>query len=1388
VGSRAGVGSGPPPGVKPGALTDLLRQVAGTPEQREAEPLPLRPGAVIGRFEIVRELGRGAFGVVYEARDRELGRQVALKMVRPGSAAREDGKVVREAEAIARLAHPNLVTLYDVGQCDGGPYLVFELLRGKTLQERIDDGPLPVQEAVHIATDVARGLAHAHAEGVVHRDLKPANVLVTNKGQVKILDFGMAHAFGRKRLSGGTPAYMAPEQWEDAPEDERTDVFALGVMLYRMLSGEYPFREGEGRWAADATTLPKLDVPGAPELAELVEKMLDRSPIARPRDGAAVLAALTPIEEALRARPADGSAPAHATKRKATLGDLLAEMKRRRVFRVMVGYGIFAFALLQVTEPIMHGAHLPDWVLTAVLVALAVGFPVAVILAWVFDLTAQGVKRTPSMAASDAVSFSRGRLAMLLLGVALLAATPGAAWYLWKQSGERGQGTAGPGATPSIAVLPFADLSPGKDQEYLSDGIAEEILDALSRVEGLRVAGRTSSFYFRGKGTRLADIGRELNVGAVLEGGVRRDGDRIRVTAKIVNVRDGLQTWSQRWDRDLKDILAVESEIAREVVEALEVRLLGGRRPTVPGPERTTAEAHLHVLKGREFFRRGSAADVARAVEEYERALKLDPNHSSAWAGLAMALDYDAELRPTVEALLSQKQRALEAADRAVATGPQVAEAYVVRANLRGLKRHEWAEAWADVEKARSLGALGADGHHARARLLAMYGRLPDALAEARRAVEFEPLCTYCIMRLGFYENGNRDFARGQRAFERVLAIAPDHAYASGFLAQTLVLQGRPQEALSEAARSRGTEPWRVMAVALAEHALGHPAASKRALDDLMARFSHSMPFQIAEVCAWRGELDCAFKWLDRADESRDLAVAFVTYSPLLANIRGDSRYVALLRKLNLPVDGQAPSMVSPPLSGPSIAVLPFTDLSPRHDQEYFADGMAEEILNSLAQIEGLRVAGRTSAFAFKGKNEDLVGIAQKLRVGSILEGSVRLAGNRVRITAQLINAADGYHVWSQTYDRELTGIFAVQDEIARAVVGALKVKLLGDRRGPAPRLAMDPEAYRLYLLGRQLVRLSTAESYEKALAALRQAALMAPNDPRLRSQLALALWFYFILGVEKDPLAKDEWWVWWRGLVGDKPDFAKVNKVLMAMAEEAVALGGDLPEPWAVRGFFRHMFTWDGATAQSDLQHAISLAPGDVPIRIQFARVLATAGRLPEALDIMARVTEADPLSPSAWLWMGILQNATGQPEPGEASFQRGLAAAPAHAYLLRELGVSLLLQGKAREALALAERHPVKWFRCLLGAMAQHQLGNEEASREALEQLTRGGVAWSYQIAQAHAWRGERDLAMEWLERGYAANDPGMRYTSYDPTLRSLRGDPRYRALLRKMRLAED
>ncbi|MFT3913533.1 MAG: protein kinase [Anaeromyxobacteraceae bacterium] len=325
--------AGPGAGVEPGTLSRLIRDIAADGDARgEDGPAPLGEGAVVGRFRLLRELGRGGFGVVHEAEDTVLPRRVALKLVRTGprSSLRSE-RLLEEAEAAARLAHPNIVTLHDVGRSEHGPYLVLELLDGEVLQRRLSRGALPPAEAVRIAAGVARGLAHAHARGVVHRDLKPGNVFLTRDGHVKVLDFGLAHAFGLKRVEGGTPAYMAPEQRAGGDEDERTDVYALGVLLFRMLAGRLPFAPEDPEAAAPgAGRAPALELPGLPALGELVALMLERDPAARPRDGGEVLRALEPIlalltaaapaPEAIAVRPAPRAPPWWRTRRAQALG------------------------------------------------------------------------------------------------------------------------------------------------------------------------------------------------------------------------------------------------------------------------------------------------------------------------------------------------------------------------------------------------------------------------------------------------------------------------------------------------------------------------------------------------------------------------------------------------------------------------------------------------------------------------------------------------------------------------------------------------------------------------------------------------------------------------------------------------------------------------------------------------------------------------------------------------------------------------------------------------------------------------------------------------------------------------------------------------------------
>ena len=789
---RGSAGEGGPAatGPKPGALTALLAEIARVPDGASWEA-SLRPGATIGRFELIRELGRGGFGDVWEARDRELGRLVAFKAVRPGAEgwARE-GRVLREAEAAAALAHPNLVTLFDVGRAEPGPYLVLELLRGETLGARLSRGSLAPREALRVALEVAKGVAHAHASGVVHRDLKPENVFLCEDGRVKVLDFGLAHAFGHRRLDGGTPAYMAPEQASGAPEDERTDVFALGVMLFQMLAGRLPFESGRPPTGSRrGRRAPGLELTELPDLGKLVGRMLAVAPLERPRDGHEVLSDLQRIEAALSAEGGlAGARPASADR----AGRSSPARERR---------------------PTLPGRR------------------------------------------------SRSR-------------------------------------ATSIAVLPFADMSPEQDQEYLSDGIAEEILNALAHVEGLRVTGRTSSFSFKGRNEDLRDIGQRLGVRAVLEGSVRKVGNPARIAARQVGVSDGYRMWSGTFDPDLTDILAVQDEISRAVVDALKVKIGPG---TVRKAEHRirSRDAYTRYLLGQQLVNQGTAEGIRAAVDAYEKALELDPRFAPAWAGLAVALIWRADYAETATRVAEDQQRASAAAESAVALGGATAEGHSARGYVRTFCTWDWAGARSDLELALALAPSTARCLYAYAELQAATGQLPAAIVAARGAVDLDPFAAQYWACLGRLHNatGEHDLARA--SLERALQLSPGHAFAACDLAITELLAGNAGAALLASERCAG-KPYGLLASTLAHAALDQAASARASLEALVRGYAHHSTFQIAQAFAWLGERDAAFHWLDRAYMQRDPGLRRAGYDPLVRRIADDPRHAALLRRMKL--------------------------------------------------------------------------------------------------------------------------------------------------------------------------------------------------------------------------------------------------------------------------------------------------------------------------------------------------------------------------------------------------------------------------------------------------------------------------------------------------------
>ncbi len=450
-----------------------------------------------------------------------------------------------------------------------------------------------------------------------------------------------------------------------------------------------------------------------------------------------------------------------------------------------------------------------------------------------------------------------------------------------------------------------------------------------------------------------------------------------------------------------------------------------------------------------------------------------------------------------------------------------------------------------------------------------------------------------------------------------------------------------------------------------------------------------------------------------------------------------------------------------------SIAVLPLVNLSRDPDQEYFADGLAEELLNLLAKVPGLHVAARTSAFAFKGKNEDIGVIARELHVATVLEGSVRKAGDQIRITTQLINAADGYHLWSETYDRKLTDVFAVQDEIARAVVGALKLKLL-EPPTSKDRRTESTQALNQYLLGRQFLRRSNVDGFRRAAQAFQKSVEFDPAYSPAWAGLALAT---FRAADSAESLAA----------VTEGQDRA------LEAANNAIQRGPELPDGYLARGFVRIPIRWDWEGSRADFERALSLRPEDPDVLAEYADVvLVGLARLPEAIVALRRAAESDPLNAYIWNKLGYSLLMTGQRGAAREALNRSLEISPEQSSAPFKLALTFLFDGQPAEALAISQRSSLEVFRLAGAALAQHDLGREQESRLALDQLiARWGYNAAYQIAEIYAWHGEQDRAFEWLERALRQRDGGLLDVKVDLLLGKLRGDPRFAALLQKMHL---
>lgn len=447
----------------------------------------------------------------------------------------------------------------------------------------------------------------------------------------------------------------------------------------------------------------------------------------------------------------------------------------------------------------------------------------------------------------------------------------------------------------SIAVLPFENMSSDKDQEYFSDGLSEELIDQLSRMPDLRVPARTSSFYFKGRSDDIAVIARKLHVANILEGSVRKSGNRLRVTAELIRADNGYHVWSETYDRDSKDVFKVQDDIAGAVVAALKTKL--SPAALSESARTTNPQAHNQYLLGRKFSNDQTWEGRRLAMEAFRKAVALDPNYADAYAALGAAEFWVADA--TADA--AGYQRAREDAAKAIALAPDHADGYSARAFIRASLDWDWAGAQADTLKALELEPNAPRSQRGYASELEHTGRTAEAIAVVKRSLESDPLSSGAWLQLGGLYEQSGDYSAAADALHRALEISPSSTFSNFYLGALQLEQSDPQAALASFRRV-DSDVFRLTGIAVAEHSLGDAAASQAALDELIAKHSRDAAAQVAEVYAWRNEKDKAFEWLDRAFTNRDGGLTLIKSDVFYKNLRNDPRYPAFLHKMNLPI------------------------------------------------------------------------------------------------------------------------------------------------------------------------------------------------------------------------------------------------------------------------------------------------------------------------------------------------------------------------------------------------------------------------------------------------------------------------------------------------------
>jgi serine/threonine-protein kinase len=793
-------------------------------------------GQTISHYKILEKLGEGGMGVVYKAQDTKLDRLVALKFlpqnITPTEA--EKKRFIHEAKAASSLDHPNICTVYEIDETPDGPkgagqmFLAMAFYEGAPLSEKIKQGPLKIDEALEMAIQAAEGLQAAHEKGITHRDIKSGNLMLTEKGQMKVMDFGLAKTTGATMMtkSGatvGTVPYMSPEQARGEKVDHRTDIWSLGVVLYEMIAGRLPFQSAYSEAIVYSImneeppplTSLRSDVPM--ELERIVKKATQKNRDNRYQHVDEMLTDL----RSLKTETATGFV-------KEPLGKPMAH-KRSRAY--------------------LYSA-------VAAIVAL-------LIVGGVYLWQGGGEKKSEVVPRSDK--------------------TNAAIETKWQNS---------------IAVLPFKNISADKEQEYFCDGMTEQLITNLTSLPNVKVIARTSVMQFKNTDKTVQQIAQQLGVANVLEGSVRKAGSKIRVTAQLIKADDGFHLWAKDYDRQLKDIFAVQDDVSNAIVQALKVNLPFSRQHSIVATAPKNTEAYDLYLRGNFFLHKSDEASLIRSLDYFQKSIEKDRSYAPPYAGVAYAYVNlaDAYLPPK-DAYPKAKSSALKALE----LDSTIAEARAALAFILGAYERDQLSSQREFHRAMEFNPNSTDVLWLSAVYLGTRTGSAEAIALADRAIALDPLNPFASWTKEYVLYMARQYDEVIEQHKRTIELDPNFFYADSWVGTAYRERGMLKEALEEYMKVQKQMPEQpLFGLAALYGRTGRQREAKSILRDVIndSKKRYVSPTGIAFVYIALGEKDLAFDWLDRAYEAHDTFLNGLKTDVRFDPIRSDPRYTVLLKKL----------------------------------------------------------------------------------------------------------------------------------------------------------------------------------------------------------------------------------------------------------------------------------------------------------------------------------------------------------------------------------------------------------------------------------------------------------------------------------------------------------